>query len=58
MPFYCGLSFKWLKAVFFIAACLSIRLEYAAGSDGPSSICLKYAKATESNRVFAMGGDM
>jgi hypothetical protein len=33
-------------------------VEYAAGNSGPASVCLKYAKATESNRVFAMGGDM
>lgn len=33
-------------------------IEYAAGVSGPASICLKYAKSTESNREFAMGADM
>ena len=33
-------------------------LEYAAGESGPASICLKYAKETESNREFAMGANM
>jgi thiamine kinase-like enzyme len=33
-------------------------LEYAAGGTGPASVCVKYAKASESNRVFAQGGMM
>jgi hypothetical protein len=35
-----------------------IGLTYGAGGTGPASICLKYAKATQEGRDFAMGGDM
>ena len=33
-------------------------LEYAPGGSGPPSVCVKYAKGNESNRVFAQGGMM
>jgi hypothetical protein len=50
----------------FVLAALKLRcsdaaifdIKYAAGVSGPASICLEYAKETETNREFAMGADM